>query len=102
MPKFLKDSLLTKLGALIAKPALEKFRAHFDPRRYNGAMLVGLNGICVKSHGGTDALGFSHAIQAGVKLVKKDFNEVIKQDVNNLIIKNTENNNQDTTIPANA
>ena len=102
LKKFLKDSLLTKLGAIIARPALEKFRAHFDPRRYNGAMLVGLNGICVKSHGGTDAIGFSHAIQAGVKLVKKDFNEVIKQDVNNLIIKNTDNNNQDTTIPANA
>ena len=83
-------SLISKIGAIIARSTLEKFRAHFDPRRYNGAMLVGLNGICVKSHGGTDALGFSHAIQAGVKLVKKDFNEVIKQDLNNLIVKNIE------------
>jgi glycerol-3-phosphate acyltransferase PlsX len=90
LKKFLMGSLISKIGAIIARSALEKFRAHFDPRRYNGAMLVGLNGICVKSHGGTDALGFSHAIQAGVKLVKKDFNEVIKQDLNNLIVKNIE------------
>ena len=44
-------------------------------------MLVGLNGICVKSHGGTDAIGFAHAIEAGVKLVEQNFNEVIKQDL---------------------
>jgi glycerol-3-phosphate acyltransferase PlsX len=101
LKKFLKGSLVSKIGAIIARPALEKFRAHFDPRRYNGAMLVGLNGICVKSHGGTDALGFSHAIQAGVKLVKKDFNEVIKQDLKNLIINDIEQPIDDITISAN-
>jgi glycerol-3-phosphate acyltransferase PlsX len=101
LKKFLKGSLVSKIGAIIARPALEKFRAHFDPRRYNGAMLVGLNGICVKSHGGTDELGFSHAIQAGVKLVKKDFNEVIKQDLKNLIINDTEQPIDDAIISAN-
>ncbi len=85
LKKFLRGSLISKLGALIARPALERFRAHFDPRRYNGAMLVGLNGICVKSHGGTDALGFAHAIEAGLKLVRRDFNEVIKEDLGRLI-----------------
>jgi glycerol-3-phosphate acyltransferase PlsX len=74
-------SLISKIGALIAQPALQKLREHFDPRLYNGAMLVGLNGICVKSHGGTDALGFAHAIEAGVKLIRQDFNEVIKQNL---------------------
>jgi glycerol-3-phosphate acyltransferase PlsX len=101
LKKFLKGSLVSKIGAIIARPALEKFRAHFDPRRYNGAMLVGLNGICVKSHGGTDALGFSHAIQAGVKLVKKDFNDVIKQDLKNLIVNDFEEPKKIKTISAN-
>ena len=63
-------------------------------------MLVGLNGICVKSHGGTDALGFSHAIQAGVKLVKKDFNDVIKQDLKHLIVKDIEQQIDETAILA--
>ena len=101
LKKFLTDSLISKIGALISRPALEKFRAHFDPRRYNGAMLVGLNGICVKSHGGTDALGFSHAIQAGVKLAKNDFNEVIKQDLENLIFKDTEQPADEAPVLAN-
>jgi glycerol-3-phosphate acyltransferase PlsX len=101
LKKFLKGSLVSKIGAIIARPALEKFRAHFDPRRYNGAMLVGLNGICVKSHGGTDALGFSHAIQAGVKLVKKDFNDVIKQDLKHLIVNDFEEPKKIKTISAN-
>ena len=70
-------------------------------RDSNGAMLVGLNGICVKSHGGTDALGFSHAIQAGVKLAKNDFNEVIKQDLENLIFKDTEQPADEAPVLAN-
>ena len=88
LKKFLVGSLISKIGALISRPALERFRAHFDPRRYNGSMLVGLNGVCVKSHGGTDALGFAHAIEAGVKLVRRDFNEVIKEDLGHLIAEN--------------
>ena len=44
-----------------------------DPRRYNGAVFLGLNGIVVKSHGGTDALGFSNAIGVAVDMVKQDF-----------------------------
>ena len=44
----LKSSILSKAGALLARPAIEKVRSHFDPRRYNGALLLGLNGICVK------------------------------------------------------
>jgi phosphate acyltransferase len=101
LKKFLTGSLISKIGAIISRPALEKFRAHFDPRRYNGAMLVGLNGICVKSHGGTDAIGFSHAIQAGVKLVKNDFNEVIKQDLENLIFKDKEQPMDEAPVLAN-
>jgi len=55
-----------KLGALIAKPAFDALRARLDPRRYNGATMVGLNGIVIKSHGGADAFGFQRAIEVAV------------------------------------
>jgi glycerol-3-phosphate acyltransferase PlsX len=53
---------LTKLAALFAYPVLSAFRRRVDPRRYNGATLVGLRGVVVKSHGGADALAFRYAI----------------------------------------
>ena len=82
----LKSSILSKAGALLARPAIEKVRSHFDPRRYNGALLLGLNGICVKSHGGTDEVGFAHAIQVGVNLVRRDLNDLIKEDMASVMI----------------
>ncbi len=53
---------LTKLAALAAYPVLMAFKRRVDPRHYNGAMLVGLKGVVVKSHGGADAVGFRHAL----------------------------------------
>ncbi len=70
-----------KLGYLLAKPALDKVRARLDPRRYNGAMLLGLNGVVVKSHGGTDAVGFGHAIGAAIDLVRAGANERIIEEM---------------------
>ena len=55
-------SPLTKLAALVAKPVLKKFSRRIDPRRYNGASLLGLQGVVIKSHGGADALAFANAI----------------------------------------
>lgn len=82
---FLKEaltgSLLGKIGAFIASPALGAFKERVDPRRYNGAMFLGLNGICVKSHGGTDALGFANAIGVAAELSAQGINEGIKRDV---------------------
>ena len=81
---FLREALTStftaKLGALLAKRALMTFKMRIDPRRYNGAMLVGLNGICVKSHGGTDGVGFANAIHVAVDLISNNFNESIKED----------------------
>ena len=68
----------------MAKPALSKFRQRLDPRRYNGAMFLGLNGICVKSHGGTDGLGFANAIDVAVELIRDGLNDVIKEDLAHL------------------
>jgi phosphate acyltransferase len=55
-----------KLGALAARPSLQALRARLDPRRYNGATMVGLNGIVIKSHGGADLFGFQRAIEVAV------------------------------------
>jgi len=76
----LSSSLLARMGALLAMPALNAFKQKLDPRRYNGAMFLGLNGICVKSHGGTDAFGFAHAIKAAADLVANNVNDEIKHD----------------------
>jgi phosphate acyltransferase len=85
---FLKECLLSsftsKLGAIFAKPALTKFRRRLDPRSYNGAMFLGLNGICVKSHGGTDGLGFANALEVAVELIRDGLNDVIKEDLAHL------------------
>jgi len=51
-----------RLAALAAFPALRAFKKRVDPRRYNGATLVGLRGVVVKSHGGADVLGFRYAL----------------------------------------
>lgn len=66
MGRFLSDefkrNMLTRLMALVALPVLQAFKRRLDPRRYNGASLLGLRGIVVKSHGGADSLAFMHAI----------------------------------------
>lgn len=54
--------ILSKLAAGIAYPVLMRFKRRIDPRRLNGATLVGLKGVVVKSHGGADVLAFRHAI----------------------------------------
>jgi glycerol-3-phosphate acyltransferase PlsX len=66
----LTGSLRGKMGALMARPALNRFKASMDPRRYNGAIFLGLNGVAVKSHGGSDGFGFSWAIRSALDLVQ--------------------------------
>jgi glycerol-3-phosphate acyltransferase PlsX len=56
-------TLLSKLAGLVARPVLKRAAAGLDPRRYNGACMVGLTGIVVKSHGGADSVAFSRAIE---------------------------------------
>ena len=62
-------SLSAKLGYLLARSELERLRELVDPRRYNGAVMVGLNGVVVKSHGGTDGPGFAHAVDVAMDMV---------------------------------
>ncbi len=70
-----KSSPLSWLGYLFMLPALYSLKRRIDPRLYNGGVFMGLKGLCVKSHGGTDALGFSNAINVGVKMSIGDFNK---------------------------
>ncbi len=66
-----KRNLLTKLAGLVALPVLNALRRRIDPRRYNGASLLGLRGIVIKSHGGADALAFENAINVAMVEVRK-------------------------------
>ena len=70
---------LRKLGYLAARPALRAFRTRIDPRRYNGASMIGLNGIVIKSHGGADAAGFAAAVDVGYEMVRYDLLTKINQ-----------------------
>jgi glycerol-3-phosphate acyltransferase PlsX len=75
-----KSSFLAKIGYLMARPALNALKLRTDPRRYNGAIFLGLNGITVKSHGGTDAIGFSNAIGVAVDMILHGAIEKIRED----------------------
>lgn len=78
------SSLSAKLGYLLARRALDRLREWMDPRRYNGAVLVGLNGVVVKSHGGTDAIGFAHAVDVAMDMVTHGFNQRIREGLSAL------------------
>ena len=73
------SSLMARLGYLLARPGLDRLREWLDPRRYNGAVMLGLNGVVVKSHGGTDAEGFAHAVDVAMDMVVHRFNENIRE-----------------------
>jgi glycerol-3-phosphate acyltransferase PlsX len=64
-------NLLTKASAVAAMPVLKSFKDRVDPRHYNGASLIGLNGIVIKSHGGADAVAFASAIRVALIEVEK-------------------------------
>jgi glycerol-3-phosphate acyltransferase PlsX len=70
-------NILTRLGALMALPALRAFKRRFDHRRYNGASLLGLNGIVVKSHGSADALAFRTALERAAEAARQRLPEKI-------------------------
>jgi len=82
------SSVPARLGYLLARPALDRLREWMDPRRYNGAILLGLNGVVVKSHGGTDALGFAHAVDVAMDMVTHGYNDRIKDGFDRLASRN--------------
>ncbi len=81
----LKDAfsknLLTKLMGILAYPALKSFKLGIDPRRYNGASFIGLNGLVIKSHGGADKLAFQTAIHLAEVEIEQDVTRKISDKV---------------------
>ncbi len=80
----IKQSFFAKFGLPFMFGAMRKLKKTMDPRLYNGAMFVGLNGLSVKSHGGTDAFGFSVAVENAARLVRKDFVGSIRRELENI------------------
>ncbi|MGH7030972.1 MAG: phosphate acyltransferase, partial [Stellaceae bacterium] len=76
-----RHSAMTRLGYLLARPALRTLRMRIDPRRYNGAVFLGLGGIAVKSHGSADALGFANAIGVAVDMKINGFLDQTRVDL---------------------
>jgi glycerol-3-phosphate acyltransferase PlsX len=80
-----QGSLAGRLAYLLARPGLDRLREWLDPRSYNGAVMLGLNGVVVKSHGGTDALGFAHAMDVAVDMVVHRFNDRIRDGLARIV-----------------
>lgn len=81
-----KKNIFTLLAALVASPVLRAFKKRVDPREYNGATLIGLQGIVVKSHGSADAYSFSNAIAEAVMEVKHNIPERISQQLEAILV----------------
>ena len=84
LKKALSSSLRSKIGYFFAKKAIKDFRLQMDPRKYNGAVFLGLNGIAVKSHGGTDSFGFANAIGVAVDMVRYNFISDLKNKISKI------------------
>ncbi len=84
MKDAVKKSFIAKLGIPFMFGVGLSIKKAMDPRLYNGAMLVGLNGLTVKSHGGTDALGYSVAVENAVTLIRQNFVSSIREELENV------------------
>ena len=84
----LKENILTKISIIFSYFSLKKFKSKLDPRKYNGAIFLGLNGPVVKSHGGTDSIGFYHSIDLCYKIAKGNLIHQIKNNLSHLDVEN--------------
>lgn len=86
MRKELTSNMVAKTGALLARGALSRFKDRVNPGRYNGAPLLGLNGIVVKSHGGADAESFVSAISVACREVDENLTDRITNSIQDMVI----------------
>jgi phosphate acyltransferase len=84
LKKSLTENFFSKISLLFSYFSLKKFRNKLDPRKYNGAIFLGLNGPVVKSHGGTDSIGFYHSIDLCYRIAKGNLMKQIKSNLNHL------------------
>ena len=80
LSRSLRRTLFGQIGAFIASGALNALRRRLDPRAVNGGIFLGLKGVVVKSHGGTDAMGFASALDMAITMAKADINTRITAD----------------------
>ena len=81
LKKSLMENIISKLSFVFSYFSLKKFKDKLDPRKYNGAIFLGLNGPVVKSHGGIDGTGFYHSINLCYNIVKGDLMTQIKKNL---------------------
>lgn len=80
MKEAFRSSFIASLGYLLAKPMLKKLSLRLDYRRYNGGIWLGLDGVAIKSHGGTDAYGFAHALELAIDMVNSKITEHLRKE----------------------
>ena len=81
LKKAMTGSILGKISTLLNFSNLKKFKKRLDPRLYNGAIFIGLDSPVVKSHGGTDFVGFSNSLEVCNRIVKGNLIKKIKQNI---------------------
>ena len=81
LKKSLTENMISKLSLIFSYFSLKRFKDKLDPRKYNGAIFLGLNGPVVKSHGGIDSVGFYHSIDLCYKIVKGDLMNQIRKNL---------------------
>ena len=82
LKKTMTNSFIGKLSTLLNMNNLKKFKKRLDPRLYNGAIFIGLDSPVVKSHGGTDYIGFSNSLSVCDRVIRGNLIEKIKQNIN--------------------
>ncbi|OIN85388.1 MAG: phosphate acyltransferase [Alphaproteobacteria bacterium CG1_02_46_17] len=96
LKKSLKSSPLSMIGALLSRGALNSLKSEMDPRLYNGGMFLGVDGVCVKSHGGMDHIGFANAIEYASELAARNFNARVAAEIAELMIQKKDLAEQET------
>ena len=81
LKKAMTGNFIGKLSSLLNITNLSKFKKRLDPRLYNGAIFIGLNSPVIKSHGGTDYIGFSNSLSVCSKIVKGNLIEKIRNNI---------------------
>ena len=87
LKKSLTENIFSKLSLIFSYFSLKKFKSKLDPRKYNGAIFLGLNGPVVKSHGGIDSVGFYYSIDLCYRIIKGNLMHQIKNNLSHLDVK---------------
>ena len=82
LKKAMNGNLIGKISSILNIKNLKKFKKRLDPRLYNGAVFIGLDSPVIKSHGGTDHIGFSNSLSVCSKIIKGNLIEKIKKNIN--------------------